>query len=327
VALQPGNTLAHNSLGNALWLAGKQDEAVAEYRTANRLDPANAYALVNLGNALWRSGKLDEAIVRYQSALRLDAQDPVTHNNLGAALWEQGRLDEAAAAYRNALRLNLRYPEALSNLGGVLRMRGEFREACDVLRKAQELLPPGDPRSKPWEGDVKNAERLRLLGEHLDAIIGGRQKPADTGETVDQAEVCLYRHYPAAAARLFRDAFAAAPRLGDRNRFEAAQTAAQAGLGKGTDAMALTEGQRAVWRTQARDWLRAELAAQAGPAAGDNPAARQAAARQLRLWQCHVDFAGLREEAELNTLPADEQVSWRSFWADVAALVERAEKR
>ena len=54
---------------------------------------------------------------------------------------------------------------------------------------------------------------------------------------------------------------------------------------------------------------------------------RRFATRQLRLWQYHRAFAGLRVEAELKKLPEEEQKEWRKFWTEVAALVTRAAKR
>ena len=75
------------------------------------------------------------------------------------------------------------------------------------------------------------------------------------------------------------------------------------------------------WRKQALDWLDA-YAKQAG---GGDPQKRQAAARQLRIWQYHVDFRGVRDAAELKKLPASEQAAWRKLWADAAAAVNRAE--
>jgi serine/threonine-protein kinase len=324
---QPDNGGAHYNLGSVLWQQGQRDEALAEFRTALRLNPNNAYAMLGLGNGLYEQGKLDEAVAWYQSALRLKPRDAYLRNNLGSALWQQGKLDEAVAEFRTALRWSPQHVSAQYNLGGAFLARGAFKEGRAAYLQARELLAPSDPRRKIFEDDIQRAERLEVLGRQLDDIVQGRKRPVNAEEGATYAVVCMYGQHPAAAARLFRDAFVAAPGLVEDNRLEAAQVAARAGVGQGEDATSVTEEQRAVWRAQARDWLRAEFEAQAIQAVGNKAERRQAAARQLRLWQSHLDFAGLRDEAELKKLPQDEQTVWRQFWADVAAAADRAEKR
>jgi hypothetical protein len=49
--------------------------------------------------------------------------------------------------------------------------------------------------------------------------------------------------------------------------------------------------------------------------------------RDMELWQREKQLAGLRDPAELAKLPAEEQGAWRQFWADVAALHERAARQ
>ncbi len=330
VALRPDNSMYHNSLGNVLWLRGRQDEAVVEYRTANRLDPKNAHALTNLGNALFQQGKLDEAVTAYRAVLQMDtassAARAITQNNLGVALGEQGKLEEACDAYRAATRLDPRYANAHFGLGWALLERGQFREAADAFKRAREILAPGDLRINSWERARQRAERLRLVAGDLDAILAGRKQPVD-GQGIEFAQVCLYRQHPAAAARLFRQAFTAAAALVDRNRFEAALAAALAGAGKGKDATGATEQQRADWRAQALQWLRADLQAWTKKADSGTVEERQAAARQLRVWQNHAAFIPFRDEAERRKWPEGERTAWSRFWADVAAVIDRAETR
>ena len=60
--------MAHNNLGVALRDQGKLEEAVAEFRTAIRLNPDYAEAHYNLGFALHSQGKLEEAVAEYRKA-------------------------------------------------------------------------------------------------------------------------------------------------------------------------------------------------------------------------------------------------------------------
>jgi serine/threonine-protein kinase len=328
-AIQPDNTLARNGLGDALCLLGKVDDAVAEWNIAHRLDPTDPYPLANLATVQCRERRLDEAVAQYRAALLLSDRQPaeqaaVLHHNLGFALWKQGKLDEAVVELRGAVQRNPQYTDAYYHLGWALIQNGQFQEALDVFQEAKRLRPPPERQFASWDAEAKQADRLRLLGDQIDALADGRKKPADAEEEVEFAEVCFYKRRLTAAVRLFQDAFAASPQLAATYRNDAARAAVLAGTDKGG---AATEQQRAALRTQARDWLRTDLQAWTKAAESADAQQRKAAARQMRVWQYHVDFAGVRDETELTKLPADEQKAWRTFWADVAALVERAEKR
>jgi eukaryotic-like serine/threonine-protein kinase len=111
-------------------------------------------------------------------------------------------------------------------------------------------------------------------------------------------------------AHLYADAFDATPDQDlIRHRYSAARAAAMAGCGRGDDAAKLGDFEREKWRTQARSWLRAELAD--WKKLLDNNLAkatkRDMVRQNLTFWQTDADLAGLREPAELLKLPADER--------------------
>jgi hypothetical protein len=47
--------------------------------------------------------------------------------------------------------------------------------------------------------------------------------------------------------------------------------------------------------------------------------------QRLRHWQQDGDLAGLRDAAALAKLPAEERAACERLWADVAALLKKAE--
>ena len=65
------NDVAHTNLGVALEQQGKLNEALAEYRKAERLAPERYQVHNNLGNLLANMGKSKEALAEYQEALRI----------------------------------------------------------------------------------------------------------------------------------------------------------------------------------------------------------------------------------------------------------------
>jgi len=108
-------------------------------------------------------------------------------------------------------------------------------------------------------------------------------------------------------------------------RYSAACAAALAGCGGGADGAKLGEEERARWRTQAGAWLRADLEAwarkpESGPAA-DRVKVQQSLAR----WGTDRDLAGLRDPDALDRLPPAERQECRTLWADIDALIRRAQ--
>jgi hypothetical protein len=55
------------------------------------------------------------------------------------------------------------------------------------------------------------------------------------------------------------------------------------------------------------------------------PDDRDAAQRTLKHWQKDTDLAGLRDATALAMLPTDERAACERLWADVAALLKKAE--
>jgi serine/threonine-protein kinase len=173
---------------------------------------------------------------------------------------------------------------------------------------------------------VQELERLTDLNARLPAILSGEVKPADAGEQVGLALLCQHpsKRLYAASARFFTDAFAAEPKLAEDlpsgYRFNAARAAAQAGCGQGEDAPA-AEADRARLRSQAMEWLRADLAAWkprlSSPVSQEHAQAVQA----LRHWREDEDLAGVRDADALEKLPEGERAEWRKLWADVDALL------
>ena len=176
VRLRPDDALAHASLGFALYMQGKLDEAAEQYRTAIRLQPQTAEFHDVLCELLGKQGHLDEAIaehhaairiqpdfanayntlgdilftakqdyskaeVEFRNATRLQPDKAVYHNNLGLALQGQDKLDEAIVEYRAATRLKPNYADAYMGVGEILEFQGKVTEAIVEYRSAIRLQP------------------------------------------------------------------------------------------------------------------------------------------------------------------------------------------
>jgi tetratricopeptide (TPR) repeat protein len=331
IALNPGYAPAHYHLGIALDDRGDLNGAIAAYRKALALNPRHVQARNNLGNALQARGQLEEAIAEFQQTLRIKRDYAEVHNNLGSALQRKGLVEQAIACYRQAIRLKPDLVVGYMNLGLAFQQEGRFAEALAAWKRVHALgsrLSRWPYPSGQW---VRQGERLVELDGRLSVVLQGKVKPASAGEWLDFAQVCLLKKLVGAAARFYRESFAAEPKLAGElktgHRYNAACCAARAGIGQGKDAANLDEMERTRWRKQALDWLRADLTLWARHLANDTPQRRARIVQQLQHWQRDPNLAGLRDEAELAWLPEEERLSCRRFWFDVNTLLERAGQR
>jgi tetratricopeptide (TPR) repeat protein len=288
--------LVHAQLGSVLIRAGQPAEAVVALEAARALLPRNSRIIANLGMALADAGRLDDALAAFGEAIRLAKGDANTHYSLGLALFRAGRFKEALPSLERATQLGTRTPGLVSDSARMLR----------ICREGVEL-------------DGK-----------LSAVLRGEVKLARAEDMVRYARFCREgKQLYAASANLYREAFAARPALAEMvaeaHRFSAACAAAMAGSGQGKDAAGLGERQRAAWRRQALDWLRADLRLFAAALEkGDGPLQRPAVVQALQTMRSAPLLASIHDPAALARLPADEQESCRKFWADVEALGQRA---
>jgi hypothetical protein len=131
----------------------------------------------------------------------------------------------------------------------------------------------------------------------------------------------------AAAARFFDAAPKPADDLKSGDRYNAACNAALAAAGQGEDAGKLDDQERTRLREQALAWLRADLALWSRQLESGKPADRAAVQQALHHWQKDNDLAGLRDAAALAKLAPEQVAACKQLWADVAALLKKAEKQ
>jgi tetratricopeptide (TPR) repeat protein len=281
---------AHLYLGIALQQKGRLDDAIAQWQKTIELDPKLAAARIHLGSALGSKGLVDEAIVEFQKAIELDPKLAAAHLYLGIALQQKGRLDDAIAQWQKTIEI--------------------------------------DPKLAAARANLTHWKPIAALQSKLPALLEGRFQPQDNAERLQLAQSCIYNKYYRAAAKLFADAFAAEPKRADdlfsQDRYSAACCAALTVAGQGEDAAQVDEKERARWRRQALDWLRADLNAYGKLLDGGKVEDRTLVRQRLRHWQRDADLSAIRETTERAKLPPDERQAYEKLWADVAALVKKA---
>jgi serine/threonine-protein kinase len=329
IHLAPGDPDYRYNLGLALEQKGDLDAANAAFHEALRTRPDSPEFQRAVGGAELRAGRLDEAIAAYRALVRLAGDRADTHYDLANTLLISGRADKAIRSYQEALRIQPGYPEAHCNLAHAFRSQGRSAEALDHFRKGHELgskRPSWPYPSSEW---VRQAEREIALKDRLPAVIRGVEKPRDAAEGMEFAELARQMKRFGPSARLYAEAFQADPKLaGDMsssNRYNATCAAALGGCGLGQDDPPPDEAARAQLHNQALDWLKAEHAAWAKLRESGPTQARPVIVQTLQHWRTDPDLAGLREPGALAKLPAAEQKAWRALWADVDALLQKAQ--
>jgi superkiller protein 3 len=331
ILLKPAFAEAHNNLGLVLQEQKKPQEAEAAYRKALLHKPALAAAHGNLGNILYEQKKLEEAEAAYRKAISLQPDLASVHFGLGGVLREQKKMEEAEAAYRKVTLLWPDFAEAHCALGLVLRYRGRLVESLESLKRGHQL----GSRKVGWPYPsfiwVHQGQHLLKLAARLSAVLEGSDKLSSAVEQLEFAHLCQLKELCAAAARLYRDAFAADPKLAQdvasESHYSAACCAARAGCGQGKDADSLDDKQRGTLRQQAHDWLEAALAYWSKVLDKADAPTRAAIAQRMQQWRSDPELAGVRDKGRLARLPEAERTTWRKLWDDVAALRQRAASR
>jgi eukaryotic-like serine/threonine-protein kinase len=358
IRLLPSYAFAHNGLGLIRQSLGRIDEGIAELREATRLEPHNPQFHRDLAESLVTSGKLaeaidalagtirlvpdaadlrfalaehlerscrfDEAIDQYHQTIRLTPHDPVAHFALGRLLRRRGPIDEAIAECREAIRLKPDFAEAYIVLAVLLKRRGEYLESLRYYERCHELGSTRGNWTYPSAKWVAAARRLVRLEPRAAALLSGDATPADATEYLDLAVIARNRRMFSTAATLWTKAFAIDPKLVIdttlSSRYAAAAAAAMAGCGKGIDEPALDDAAKARRRSQALNWLKAELAAHS-ESATDSPKNGHEVELMLLSWRADIELTGVRDKAGLADLPEAERNEWQAFWLEVDRIL------
>ncbi len=223
--------------------------------------------------------------------------------------------NDAATLQVTRIRLDLKDSELIDlhvSLGKAYAQQGQSDEAVAAFTRALALAKD-------------RADKARIITEAVpqQSVLEKLAERADNADRVIFAQAAYDRKKFAYATRLWAEALANDPKLGDDRQnqygYHAARAAAMAVAGQGKDEPPLDDAAKAKLRGQALDWLKAELSVWSKEPPG------LAIAQILWHWQQDSDLGGIRDAAALAKLPADEQKAFTQFWADVAEVLTKAD--
>lgn len=116
---------------------GRSEAALVEYRIAQQIDPLSLNMPTNVGWAMYISGRNDDAIAEIRKVLARDPSFARGYMSLGEILEEQGKYDEAIAALQRARELSLD-PLADMALGHTYASAGRKNEALKIAVDLEE---------------------------------------------------------------------------------------------------------------------------------------------------------------------------------------------
>jgi serine/threonine-protein kinase len=249
---------------------------------------------------------------------------------VGLAAYRQGQFDRALRAMRGDASGVLGPGPGLV-IAMALHQKKQAEEARKALASAVLAYDWRENQVRDNHGCINHVLRREaeaMILPSLSAFLDGRYTPHDNAERLASLGVCQFTNRTLAAARLYADAFTADPLMAEElkagHRSNAARAAALAGCGVGLDATRLNIAERTLWRRQAREWLRADLAACAkllGHSTGESHALVR---KLLADWKAEPDLAGLREPSAPDGLSTEERNECLALWQAVDNVLTRA---
>jgi tetratricopeptide (TPR) repeat protein len=172
VAANANDGRAAYYLGNVLASKNRENEALAAWSAAVRLDPANTIAQRNLAKALWIGRKDREtAATQYQRAIDVSPADFRLYVEFDKLLSEIGATDRRVKLLESAPAAVLAQSGAVQALAGAYIDAGRFTEAADLLAKTTFTSGEGEDAALGLyrKAHLGLARKYRQSGDHVKA--------------------------------------------------------------------------------------------------------------------------------------------------------------
>jgi eukaryotic-like serine/threonine-protein kinase len=268
------------------------DRAVADKKPKEAW--VQSFFMVAKGLAEYRNGRLERAV-------------SIMDGPASPALQPAPRLVSAMARYQLG-----RKEEAFTTLAAAI--------LCRDWRKSRAN------EREEWIYHILRREAEAMLLPDLRGFLDGTHQPTSKDEKVCYLGACQFEGRYRAAAEIYAEVLSADTRLAadvfGETRYRAACTAAAAGSGRGRDAGRLDEVERARWRQQARDWLRADLEELRRLSKSASKGLPGFLRDTLKHWTTDLDLAGLRDPNTCQGLLPEEQKAFRDLCDQLRILTD-----
>ena len=161
-------------LANALWSAGRMDDARSAFEAAVLEHPGSAGLRLDLGRFFLSQAENEGALRQLEEAARLTPGDAPTQFQLGRAREAAGRLAEAEEAYRKAIALSPQLASPRYALGRLLVRQGRREEGekeLEVYRSLYARAARVQFEMESRRGEILLAEAELARGESAAALV------------------------------------------------------------------------------------------------------------------------------------------------------------
>lgn len=172
VAANANDGRAAYYLGNVLASFNRDNEALAAWRNAVKLDPANAIAQRNFARALWLvSQNRDEAAAQYQRTINVSPNDFRLYIEFDKLLSDMKATDRRIKLLEGAPPAVLAQSGAVQSLAGAYIDAGRFNDAAALLAKTTFTSGEGEDAALGLyrKAHLGLAKKYREAGDHLKA--------------------------------------------------------------------------------------------------------------------------------------------------------------
>jgi serine/threonine protein kinase/Flp pilus assembly protein TadD len=267
-----------------------------------------------VGNLFSGAGKWTEAIAFYRKAIELEPEKAdEAHYGLSLSLAEAADLPAASRSLQQAIKQDKNALARPFRLLRAVSLAKDPEGAIETLRKIGAQSRDDLEVNQAIDQAIRQFQDFSRSRTPLPRIF-----PDASG--ISFPRLCYDRAYFTTAAIAWTSEI---PPPGNE-RYNAACFAALAADGKGHDPLADPAAQ-ASFRSQALGWLKAELGVQTIRLETAKPEDRSNILMTLKHWQKDTDLAGVRDPEPLAKLPEAERKEWQALWAEVDALIVKAE--
>jgi tetratricopeptide (TPR) repeat protein len=180
--LDPDNASAHQRMGIVLFQLGKEQDALAEFREARKLDGKAVQPELALARLYDDAKKRDVARKLIEAAVKASPNDAAVH--LAAAQWYLGQndLDKAKVSADAALKLDARSLDGKVVRGAIARVARDYKTAEQFFNEAHVQSPGNFPASNSLalvliESDDKDAQQRAMEMAEANAAMHRDNSP------------------------------------------------------------------------------------------------------------------------------------------------------
>lgn len=198
-AVQEARATAYAGLAQVHHRLNRDDEALAEYDQALKIDPSDPNAHIGRGDVHRALGDFDRALADLDEAVRLGPSYPRAFASRGRLLEDLKRDDAAESDYSRALALDPNYAFAYRLRGGLRSRLGRNEEALADFEVVNRLRPDDAETLKDRGGVLERMGRHREALAELDRAIQIDPKNAKAYQNRGAAYNSLGRYEDAVA--------------------------------------------------------------------------------------------------------------------------------